>query len=316
VSDRDGTERAMWCYGLLLNLYPKRHRAAFGAQMLRTFQDHYNDVRAHGGRVGVAFWLAVVGDEAKNSMKEHIVDLRVRHLLPNLLWIGAALLAASSFLWMPGYILFVKIPAVLLVIISFAVKRSLRRTAAAQNAAEHVWTRQGLWYGGLLGLLWIALNLARYLSASGSSLRTVAKTLDVGILLLAMPILFGLAGLISGRSSGTVKDGTLAGLLAAIIGAAIMALSLVAIMALFWDTVRGNAFQSAEMIRAWHASGTQSFSRYLWGDNLGGVLAMTIVSLIFGGLLGTLGGALGAALRGKMKGTRRSVTAWGEGIGG
>ena len=104
-------------------------------------------------------------------------------------------------------------------------------------------------------------------------------------------------------------------LIGQIIGAAIMALSLVAIMALFWDTVRGNAFQSAEMIRAWHASGTQSFSRYLWGDNLGGVLAMTIVSLIFGGLLGTLGGALGASLRGGRMGAGLTVAASAEGSG-
>ena len=75
-----------------------------------------------------------------------------------------------------------------------------------------------------------------------------------------------------------------------------MILSLVAIMILCWDVVRANAFQSAEMIRAWHASGDQSFGRYLWGDNLGGALAMSVVSLIFGGLLGTLGGALGAFL--------------------
>ena len=272
-------------------------------------------LRAHGGRVGVAFWLAVVGDEAKNSMKERIVALRIRRLLPNLLLIGLALLVASSFLWMPGYILFVKIPAALLVITWFAVKRSRWTTAGAQNAAKHVWPRQGARYGGLLGLLWVALNLADNLSASGSSLRTVAKALDVGILLLAMPTLFGLAGFISGRRSGKMRDGTLAGLLAAIIGAAVMVVSLVTIMILFWSTVRGNALQSAEMIRAWHASGVQSFGRYLWGDNLGGALAMTIVSLIFGGLLGTVGGALGAALRGKRKDTGLPMAAWGEGIG-
>jgi hypothetical protein len=109
-----------------------------------------------------------------------------------------------------------------------------------------------------------------------------------------MPLLFSLAGFISGRRSGTVTGGTLAGLFAAFVGAVVMVVSLVVIMLLFWGTVRGNAFQSAEMIRAWHASGDVSFDHYLWGDNLGGALEMTIVSLGCGALFGTLGGALGA----------------------
>jgi hypothetical protein len=248
-------------------------------------------------------------------VKEQTVSLRAGRILPNLLLIGAALLVASSFLWMPGYILSIKIPVALLLTIGFVVPRSLRINAAARHVAEHVWTRQGLRYGGLLGLLWVALNLADNLSAYGSSLRNTAKLLDVAILLLAMPILFGLAGFISGQSSGMVREGTLAGLLAAVVGAVIMVLSLVVMMTIFWDTVRANAFQTAEMIRAWHASGDQSFGRYLWGDNLGGALAMTIVSLIFGGLLGTLGGALGASLRGKKKGTGLTMAAPAEGIG-
>jgi hypothetical protein len=82
--------------------------------------------------------------------------------------------------------------------------------------------------------------------------------------------------------------------MAAAVGSAIMMVSLVVIMLLFWATVRDTAFQSAEMIRAWHASGDQSFGHYLWIDNLDGGIAYALISLIFGVLLGTLGGLLGS----------------------
>ncbi|MGI8550531.1 MAG: hypothetical protein ACR2PL_07005 [Dehalococcoidia bacterium] len=195
------------------------------------------------------------------------------------------------------------------------VRKSFGSGAASQPSAEHVWMREGLCYGAVLGLLWVALNLARYLSANESSLRETAKSLDLGIILLGMPALFGLAGFISGRRSGSVHDGLLAGLLAAVTGAAVMVLSFIVIMALFWDTVRGNAFQTAEMIRAWHASGDPSFDHYLWGDNLGGALTMTIVAVFFGGLLGTLGGALGASLPRQGDHAGRTMGASGERIG-
>jgi hypothetical protein len=314
MSKRDATERAGRFYALLLMLYPRDHRRAFGAQMLQTFKDQYRDEFVQRGKAGFAFWFAVVSDEAKNSAKERIAALRARHILPYLLSIAAILLVASSFLWMRGYILYVKIPVALLLLIGLVAKRFPRRTAAARQAAVHVWARHGLRFGGVLGLLWVALNLADHLSAYDSPLRDTAKLLDLGILFLGMPILFGLAGCISSRKSGAVTDGMLAGLLAAAIGAAIMILSLVAIMILFWDTVRADTFQSAEMIRAWHASGDRSFDRYLWGDNLGGALAMSIVSLIFGGLLGTLGGALGASLPRNRIDAGPTVTASAEGI--
>lgn len=302
-------EKAARIYRTLVLLYPKDYRDAFGAQMLRTFMDQYDDVSAQREKAGMGFWLAVVSDEVKGSVKEQTVSLRARCTLPKLLLISVVLLVASSFLWMPGYILSLKIPIILLLMIGLVAKRSQRVDAAAQNTAKHIWTRQGLRYGGVLSLFWVALNLASHLSVHDSSLSNVAKSLDLGILLLVMPILFTLVGFISGRSSGTMRDGTFAGLLAAGIGATIMVLSLVVIMTLFWDTVRSNAFQTAEMIRAWHASGDQSFSRYLWGDNLSGALAMTILSLIFGGLLGTLGSALGVSLPRKRTDTGQTVAA-------
>jgi hypothetical protein len=315
MSDHDSEERAIRWYASLLRLYPAQHRNAFGAQMLQTFRDHYRDIREHQRGVGVAFWLAVVGDEARNITKEQVIALRTRRILPMLLSIGASLFVAGLFLWLPGYILSLKLPAALLLLIGFAAKRLPRISAATHKAVGHRWMRQGVRYGSVLGLLWVALNLADHLSANESPLRNFAKLLDVSILLLGMPILFGLAGFMSGRSSGAAGDGTLAGLLAAAVGAGIMVVSLVAIMLVCWDTVRGTAFQSAEMIRAWHASGDQSFGRYLWGDNLGGALDMTILSLLFGGLLGTLGGVLGSSRPKRGDGAGRAVMAPPEGIG-
>ncbi len=282
--------------------------------MLRTFKDQHRDLSTHGVNPGITFWLAVVGDEVLNASTERIRELRSRKLLSNLLLLGAVLLTVYSFVWVSGFILFVKIPALLLLAVALILTRSRNVGASLRQLPRRDWWREGLRFGAVLGLLWMVLNLARYLSTENSSLREAAKSLDLAIMLIGMPVLFGLAGFISGRRSGAITGGTLAGILAAVVGSIVMTLSLVVVMLLFWNTVRDNAFQSAEMIRAWHASGDRTFGHYLWLDNLGGALAASTMSLIFGVLIGTLGGALGTASRQRGADIGRTTAIAGEGL--
>lgn len=290
--------RAARAYALFLKLYPKEYRRMFGDQMLRTFEDRHNDWSARSGKTGFAYWLAIIGDEVVSVAKEWSVGLSVKRLLPSLVLLGALALVVSSFFWLSGFIVYVKIPAILLLLVGLAVMQTHGREDSSRHAGQPVWRREGLRNGSILGLLWIVLNLLGHPFPNDSWQVSTAKLLDVGILLLGMPILFGLAGFVSGRSSRSFAEGTFAGVLAAVVASAIMMVSLVLIMLLFWATVRDTAFQSAEMIRAWHASGDQSFGHYLWIDNLDGGLAYALISLIFGVLLGTLGGILGASFPG------------------
>jgi tetratricopeptide (TPR) repeat protein len=62
--------RARRWYALVLRLYPAAHRRNFEAEMRQTFADHYRDVAAQDGRVGPAFWLAVLTDEARSIVRE------------------------------------------------------------------------------------------------------------------------------------------------------------------------------------------------------------------------------------------------------
>jgi hypothetical protein len=64
-------KNAIRVYGLLLRLYPRGYREAFGAQMLRTFVDWYADAGGAEGRVGVRFWFSLVADELRNVVRQH-----------------------------------------------------------------------------------------------------------------------------------------------------------------------------------------------------------------------------------------------------
>ena len=159
---------------------------------------------------------------------------------------------------------------------------------------ERVWVRQGVRCGAAFGILWVVFNLTSNLATYDSPLYTTSRMTAAILFTIGMPVAIGLTGFISGRQSRMMKDGAFAGLLASAISATIAVVSLIAVMLLFWDTVRANAFQDPNMIGDWHRSGDQTFGQFLWDDNLGAAFFMTLFSLIFGGLLGTLGGALGA----------------------
>ena len=283
-------------YAALLRLYPRAHRQAFGAQMLRTFQDQYDDAAQKAG-AGPAFWFGVIGDEMKSIAKEQAMAVRtIRSSMVPRLVLAATLVAAASVLLMPviSVRLAGAIPVVVLVVVYLVMKRSTQARPAAPESAEQVWLKHGLTYGLLFGAVWSAFNLADTLAPSQSALSVTARAVGPLLLTPGMPIACGLVGFISARRSRRTRDGAFAGVLAATMGSLLFAASLVIAMVLFWNTVRYNAFQDPTIISDWQHSGDRTFDQFLWGDNLGGAGFITLFSLIFGGLFGTLGGTLGA----------------------
>src|SRR5262249_14547457 len=68
--DRHGNVAAR-VYALLLRLYPRTHRHAFGRQMLQTFGDHYRDAVEACGQSKLRFWREVVVDEGRSLLQEY-----------------------------------------------------------------------------------------------------------------------------------------------------------------------------------------------------------------------------------------------------
>jgi len=66
-------------YAWLIGFYPAAHRANYGEQMMRTFQDSYLDAYSAGG-VRAGFWLGVIWDESRSILREHLTgDEAKRH---------------------------------------------------------------------------------------------------------------------------------------------------------------------------------------------------------------------------------------------
>jgi hypothetical protein len=60
-----------WLYKMLLNLYPKMFRAAYGQQMCLTFRDACRVAYKQGGAGGLlALWLPTLFDLLKSALEE------------------------------------------------------------------------------------------------------------------------------------------------------------------------------------------------------------------------------------------------------
>ena len=64
-------EKLQLIYNVILKFYPRNYRKAFGAQMMQTFSDHYQDIIESKGRVSIIFWLSTITDEIKNITRQH-----------------------------------------------------------------------------------------------------------------------------------------------------------------------------------------------------------------------------------------------------
>jgi hypothetical protein len=62
--------RAERIYAVLLYLYPREHRRAYGSLMRQTFRDEVREARATAGSLGIGFWLAVATDVVRSMWRE------------------------------------------------------------------------------------------------------------------------------------------------------------------------------------------------------------------------------------------------------
>jgi len=147
---------------LLLQLYPAEFRRVFGAQMEQTFKDQYRDALAQRGRLGLGFWLAVLGDAALGILCEHWAARREERAgMKRWDWIAAALIIALICLgWFsqgPGHVMsfvFAVAPLLTLVLVLvWTLARLLSRLPAPAAPDRRAWVRYGLGFGAI----WLAV---------------------------------------------------------------------------------------------------------------------------------------------------------------
>jgi hypothetical protein len=70
TSQTRAEHRAERIYAVLLRLYPRGHRHAYGPPMRQTFRDAVREALATSGSLGIAFWLEVLADVVRSVWRE------------------------------------------------------------------------------------------------------------------------------------------------------------------------------------------------------------------------------------------------------
>lgn len=148
--------------------------------------------------------------------------------------------------------------------------------------------RQGVIFGAILGLFWIAhdlINSTLNLEATGTSWLNNAQ-------MVALLLLFGLAGLRAAQTTGQVSSGALAGLWTWLISSGIAITMLWIFTFAFMESIRHNA----GMIQDFQRSGAGSMDVFIVEDTIGASTFGVALALVIGVLTATLGGVIGKGL--------------------
>ena len=87
ANQRDGRAVEYSCriYRRLLRVYPRSHRAEYGAAILQLFRDQCRDAWAAQQTPGlIGFWLRALADLLKTSLLEHLSTLNRNRIMPTL----------------------------------------------------------------------------------------------------------------------------------------------------------------------------------------------------------------------------------------
>jgi hypothetical protein len=148
--------------------------------------------------------------------------------------------------------------------------------------------RQGVIFGVVLGLFWIAYNLINStmnLEGAGASWLNNGQT-------VSLLVLFGLAGLRTARATGQISNGTLAGFWTWLISSGIAIITLWIFTFVFMESIRHNTY----MIEDFRSSGAQSMDIFILEDAVGASTFGIALALVIGVVAATLGGLIGKGL--------------------
>ncbi|MBN1430886.1 MAG: hypothetical protein JXB07_21125 [Anaerolineae bacterium] len=98
------TTWAEWLYGLLLWLYPNKHRQDYGVLMTQLFLDQLRDARLEGPWSVLVLWLRTIVDVLKSAPGEHLKNIIPAPNRPLLSWRGAVVMVLPALLLMSPYL--------------------------------------------------------------------------------------------------------------------------------------------------------------------------------------------------------------------
>jgi hypothetical protein len=298
-------------YAMLLRLYPRAHRRAFGQQMLRAFRDHYRDaVEEADGQSAARFWLSVVGDAGRSLAREYLVALHtafdertgtmkitgsaVLALVAGLLlllglrvWLSPAVLSAPH----GGGTALSSVAGVSLLLLAYALVALglLRARLGVSGPDRTAALRRATLVGGLLGGGALVAIAAEALGDFESPISLGAWA----VVVLAAPIGWGVAGLTATRAGGSWRLGVAAALWSGMLSALIGATGEVASTLLALPRLVQHELSNPDYLY-WHQPDVQSYA-------IASALAVGMIGLILApvaaGIAGGIGSGLGKAGR-------------------
>lgn len=305
---RSNAER--W-YMLLLHLYPRGHRQEYGPLMLQTFKDHYNEIRATQGHVGITFWLDVFTDEMKSVFREQwsfmtaLLGEKNMHSLVsplrNAFFLRFTVLALFACALLFNITTLIRYPAdsahlsygvTLLFLLMSLVGGTMWlgwRVSSAQSVSARV---SGIGAGFFFGMLWVLEIGFNHLPANVAT-PTTTFLVDNGVWGLVAAGTF-LLGAMSTRRSGQLTTGVQVGYWSGIISGLIACITGLLLVLFLMNLVVGDPHTNQEYALRGPSSGVSDIGTYFAYELLtGSVLHVLVLGIGMGTVMGVLGGLLG-----------------------
>src|SRR5690348_13697124 len=294
------SRRAVRAYAILLRLYPRAHRQAFGQQMLQSFQDHYCDEVETGGERALRFWHGVVADAGRSLAREYVSALRTALgermgfmktggsvvltgvaglllLLGLRVWLSPAVLSAPH----GGSTALSSVVGLALLLLAYALvalgllRARPRRTAALRRAT-------------LLGVLLGGGALAAIAIDTLGDFESPLSLVVWGVVVLAAPLGWGAAGLMAARAGGSWRLGMVAALWSGMVSALVGAVGEVASTLLALPRLVQHELSNPDYL-AWHQPDVQSYA-------IASALAVGMIGLILAPVVAGIAGSIGSGL--------------------
>jgi hypothetical protein len=289
---------------MLLRLYPRAHRTAFGEQMLQTFRDHYRDVVEMHSESAFQFWRAVLSDVGRSFGREQVSALRVAFgervgsmkmgVMVVLTVITGLLLLLGLRIWLSPQVLnaphgggtgLSSVLGLALLVLAYALAAFvLPRLSLGTEPQRTVAFRQATLLGALLGggaLVAIAVDT---FGSTDSSLSLAVRA----VVIVAAPLAWGAAGLLAARAGGSWRLGLVAALWSGMVSALVGAAGEVASTLLALPRLVQHELSNPDYL-AWHQPDVQSYA-------IASALAIGMIGLLLAPLVAGIAGGIGSRL--------------------
>lgn len=295
-------------YALLLRLYPRAHRQAFGQQMLQTFQDHYRDIHETRQESALWYWHDVLGDVGRSLVREYWMTMRMAMregtgsmrtggavaltvvaalllLLGMRVWLSPALLSAPHG---GGSALSSVVGLALLVLVYGLVAFGLLHALQGTTGPARPVSASALQRATLIGIL---LGCGALLAITVETLGSFDSPLSLavwGLVVVAAPVSWGVAGLLAARAGGSWRLAVMVAVWSGMVSALVGAVGEVASTLLALPRMAQAELANPDYL-AWHQPDVQSYA-------IASAMAVGIIGLILAPVVASIAGGIGSGI--------------------